>query len=170
MRERHKTGSLVFDRARGTWRFLQWVNGKRKSQTIGTKQEFPTRASAWKAIKPLAQVSTAPTVNMLVEQYRAEKMPKRLDTNRGYESWISVHILPKWGQSRITDLQARPVEQWLDTLALAPKSRAHVRGILSSLWKFAMWKQDVPMQVNPISLVTVKGASKRIRQPRSSNG
>ena len=37
MRERHKTGSLVFDRARGTWRFLQWVNGKRKSQTIVTE-------------------------------------------------------------------------------------------------------------------------------------
>ena len=30
-----------------------------------------------------------------------------------------------------------------------------------------MWKQDIPVQVNPISLVTVKGASKRIRQPRS---
>jgi len=30
-----------------------------------------------------------------------------------------------------------------------------------------MWKQDIPMQVNPISLVTVKGASKRIRKPRS---
>ena len=30
-----------------------------------------------------------------------------------------------------------------------------------------MWKQDIPMQVNPIGLVTVKGASKRIRQPRS---
>jgi hypothetical protein len=45
MRERHKTGSLVFDRSRGTWRFLQWVNGKRKSVTIGTKQEFPTKAA-----------------------------------------------------------------------------------------------------------------------------
>jgi integrase len=30
-----------------------------------------------------------------------------------------------------------------------------------------MWKQDIPMQVNPIGLVTVTGASKRIRQPRS---
>jgi integrase len=29
-----------------------------------------------------------------------------------------------------------------------------------------MWKQDVAMQVNPISLVSIKGASKRIRQPR----
>src|SRR5208283_4005318 len=67
----------------------------------------------------------------------------------------------------ITDLQARPVEVWLYSLALAPKSRTHVRGILSSLWNFAMWKQAIPMQVNPISLVTVKGASKRVRQPRS---
>src|SRR5215469_3832074 len=30
----------------------------------------------------------------------------------------------------------------------------------------AMWKRDVPMQTNPMSLVKVKGASKRIRQPR----
>jgi integrase len=84
-----------------------------------------------------------------VEQYRVEKMPQRLDTNRGYESWIRVHILPKRGQKVITDLQARPVEMWLESLPLAPKSRIHIRGILSSLWNFAMWKQDIPMQVNP---------------------
>jgi integrase len=30
-----------------------------------------------------------------------------------------------------------------------------------------MWRGDVPMQRNPMALVTVKGASKRIRQPRS---
>jgi integrase len=63
--------------------------------------------------------------------------------------------------------QARPVEMWLDTLALAPKSKVHIRGILGSIWKYAMWKQDVPMQVNPITLVTVKGGSKRTRQPRT---
>ena len=46
-------------------------------------------------------------------------------------------------------------------------ARIHIRGILSSLWNFAMWKQAIPMQVNPISLVRVKGASKRMRQPHS---
>jgi integrase len=56
---------------------------------------------------------------------------------------------------------------WLDSLLLAPKSKVHIRGILSALWNYAMWRQDVPMQVNPISLVTVKGASKRVRQPRA---
>jgi integrase len=39
--------------------------------------------------------------------------------------------------------------------------------IAGRLLKNAMWKQDIPLQVNPISLVTVKGASKRVRQPRS---
>jgi len=55
----------------------------------------------------------------------------------------------------------------LESLPLAPKSKVHIRGILSALWNFAMWKQDISMQLNPISLVTIKGASRRIRQPRS---
>ncbi len=103
----------------------------------------------------------------LVEQYRQEKMPTRHDTRSSYESWLRVYILPKWEHDPITNLQARPVERWLDSLALAPKSKVHIRGIISALWNYAMWKQDLPMQVNPISLVTVKGASKRVRQPRS---
>src|SRR5438445_13515361 len=94
-------------------------------------------------------------------------MPKRKATSRTYQSWIRGHILPKWGKTPIADLQARPVELWLESLTLAPKSRPHIRGILSSLWNFAMWKQDIPLQVNPMRLVTLKGASKRIRQPRS---
>jgi integrase len=143
-----------------------------RSKVLG---RFPTKTGAWLAAKPLrdalemqTQVSTGvPSVKALVEQYRKEKMPARLDTNRGYESWICVHVLPKWGRRPITDLQARPVELWLSSLALSPKSKVHIRGILSSLWKFAMWKRDVPTQVNPMSLVTVKDASKRRRQPRS---
>jgi len=174
MRRENKstTGSVVKDRRSKVWQFFWWADGRRYSKTLG---RFPTKTAAWNAAQefrvqppqPKPKPSSVPTVAALVKQYRTEKMPKRLDTNRGYESWISVHILPKWGQNLITDLQARPVEMWLDSLPLAPKSRTHVRGILSSLWKFAMWKQDIPLQVNPITLVTVKGASKRVRQPRS---
>jgi len=147
-------------------------DGKRKSKLLG---RFPTKAAAWEASKPVRDalerksqnIPSVPTVSTLVEEYKAEKMPDRKDTHRTYKSWINVHILPEWGQSLITDLQARPVEKWLESLSLAPKSRVHIRGILSSLWNFAMWKQAIPMQVNPISLVTVKGASKRVKQPRS---
>jgi integrase len=109
----------------------------------------------------------ATTVNTLVEQYRAEKMPSRFSTRTAYESWLSNHILPRWGNSSITDLQARPVELWLNSLALSPKSRVHVRGLLHVLWDFTMWQGDVPTQRNPMELITIKGATKRTRQPRS---
>lgn len=170
--QRSRNGSVVQDKRDKVWRFFWWQDGKRKSQVLG---RFSTKTAAWKAAKPLRDAletqtknnSSVPSVGALVEQYRAEKMPTRKDTHRGYESWIRVHILPRWGKNLITDLQAQPVEMWLESLTLAPKSRTHIRGILSSLWNFAMWKQAIPTQVNPISLVTVKGASKRVRQPRS---
>jgi hypothetical protein len=42
---RHKTGSVVFDKRRKTWNFLWWEEGKRHSKQIGTKTQFPTKAS-----------------------------------------------------------------------------------------------------------------------------
>ena len=172
MSNRHRTGSVTQDNRSKVWNFFWWENGKRKCKVLG---RFPTKAAAWKAAKPLRDAlettpqntPSAPTVRTLVEHYRNEKMPKRHDTRGGYESWLRVFILPKWGGQKITDLQARPVELWLDSLAIAPKSKVHIRGILNTLWNYAMWKQDIPMQVNPISLVTIKGASKRIRKPRT---
>ncbi|MGA9527773.1 MAG: site-specific integrase [Terriglobales bacterium] len=170
MRERHKTGSLVFDKARGTWRFLQWIDGKRRSQTIGTKQEFPTKAAAWHAVKqtPTQTItSNSPIVRTLVEQYKAERMPARFSTRRGYNAWLKNHIVPKWGECEITAVQPRPVELWLQSLKLSPKSKAAVRGLLRIIWDYAAWRGDVPMQRNPMELVTVKGATKRNSKPRS---
>jgi integrase len=43
----------------------------------------------------------------------------------------------------------------------------NIRGLLSTLWEYAMWRGDVPTQRNPMELVTIKGASKRVRNPRS---
>jgi len=52
-------------------------------------------------------------VAALVEQYRAEKMPKRYNTASGYESWLKCHVVPRWGAHAITDVQPRAVEMWL---------------------------------------------------------
>jgi hypothetical protein len=111
---------VVLDKRIQTWNFFYWQDGRRHSKTIGTRKDLPTKAAAWRAAKALrdgVEQQTAvnvggsiPTVSALVEQYRLEKMPERKDTRQGYQSWICVHILPKWGESLITDLQARPVE------------------------------------------------------------
>lgn len=172
---RHKTGSVVFDKRRKTWNFLWWEDGKRRSKQIGTVSQHPTKASAWRAAeafqgspeKHVKVVSNGPTLIGLVQQYRAEKMPKRADTRRSYEVWLRNYILPRWGVCSLTELQARPVELWLESLPLASKSKAHIRGVLRILWDFAMWLGDLPTQRNPMELVAVKGASKRKRQPRS---
>jgi len=172
---RHKTGSVVFDKRRKTWNYLWWEGGKRRSRLIGSIGRYRTKASAWYAAESqldsqestAAVVGNGPTVNTLVEQYRKERMPKRADTRRAYEVWLRNHILPRWGAHSLAELQARPVELWLDSLLLAPKSKAHIRGLLSILWDFAAWRGDIPVQRNPMELVTIKGATQRRRQPRS---
>lgn len=171
MRARHKSGSVVYDRRRKTWNYLWCEDGKRRSRLIGTKREFPTKSAAWTAAESLRSapaVQTAvPTVSTLVEQYRAEKMPQRFSTRRSYNAWFDNHVLPRWGECSITDVQPRPVEMWLQSLELAPKSLVHIRGLLRTIWDYAQWRGDVPTQRNPMELVTVKGATKRTHQPRS---
>ncbi len=176
---RFKTGSVVFDKRRKTWNFLWWENGKRRTKSLG---QHSTKTSAWKAAKPLRDAletkteaviksvptaSIIPTVSTLIDSYRTEKMPTRYSSQRSYEAWLRNHIVPKFGDAPITDVQARPVELWLNSLQLSPKSRVQIRGLLSALWDFAQWRGDIAPQRNPMELVTVKGASKRTRKPRS---
>jgi len=124
-----------FDKRRGTWNYLWYEAGKRRSRLIGTRREFPTKAAAWQAaqaltatIKKQREVGCTLTARALVAHYREEKMPKRTDTRRSYDVWLRNHILPRWGDSSLTELQARLAELWLGSLALSPKSKAaHTR-------------------------------------------
>jgi integrase len=181
-RARYQAGSVVFDKRRDTWAFLWREDGKRRSRLIGTKAQYPTKAAARKAAERIkaklavqmqpsttltAETSTTPLVKRLVAQYREERMPTRKDTRRSYEVWLNNHILPRWGQNSITELQARPVEVWLRSLLLASKSKVHIRGLIRVLWDYAMWREEVPSQRNPMELVSIPGASKRRKQPRS---
>jgi integrase len=170
---RHKTGSVVFDKSQGMWRFLQWVDGKRKSQTIGTKQDFPTKAAAWQGVARFTPSSRktvsseASTLRAVAAKYEAERFPTRRDTARTYRSWLRKHILPEWGDKHVREIQPRPVELWLRSLALSPKSKSHVRNMMYMLMDFAMWSGTIQLARNPIELVVVKGATKRVRKPRS---
>jgi integrase len=176
MRARNRSGSVVLDKRIKTWNFFYWEHGKRRSKKIGTMSQYPTKASAWRAAKPLRDAvenqmqvnpSASPTVKTLVEQYRLEKMPIRYSTRRTYDSWLRNHVLPKFGESVLSDVQARPAELWLESLKLTPRSRGAIRGLLRILWDYAMWRGDIGTQRNPMELVTIKGASKRTSKPRS---
>jgi len=172
-RARHKQGSVVRDKRRRVWNYLFCDNGVRRTKLIGSLREFPTKAAAWQAAESFRQtildkpVNRANTVKELAQRYQSERMPSRSETARVYRSWLHNHILPHWGDRCIADVQPRPVELWLRQLDLSPKSRSYVRNLLRALMEFAMWCGVLDVARNPIDLVVVKGATKRIRKPRS---
>jgi integrase len=163
---RSKQGSVCLDTRSKKWSFYWWENGQRRSKTIGSMSQFPTKASAWRAVSQ-TEKPAGPTVQYLCEAYRLEKMPRRASTRRGYELWLTNYIIPRWGNTPITAISARPIELWLQSLDIAPKSRAHVRGMLRILWEYTMWAGHVPVQRNPMELVSIPGASQRQKVPRS---
>lgn len=174
VRARKPKGSVVFNRARGTWNLLWCEGSKRKSKRLGTLSELPTHAEAVKKADAmrrqlrLVAERKPPTVRAIVEQYRVEKLRKlRHSTQRVTGLWLNKYALGHWGDRLITDLQPRPVELWLDSLPLAPKTRGHLRELLHHLVDYAMWCGAIPVGTNPISLVTVRGSSKRRKTPRS---
>jgi len=171
--QRHTSGSVRYDKRRKTWNYLWYDGPTRRSKRIGTKQEFPTKAAAWKEvesleIQPKTQSETAgDTVRSVTTRYEAERMPSRQSTARVYRSFLNNHVLPKWADTRIQDIQPRPVELWLRELPLSPKSKTHVRSLMHGLVEFAMWSGLLDISRNPISLVQNVGATRKVRKARS---
>lgn len=171
--QRHATGSVRYDKRRRTWNYLWYDGPVRRSRRIGTKQEFPTKAAAWKAVdrpecrEQPQQMQTGETVRTVSVRYETERMPTRVSTARVYRSVLYNHVLPKWGDTPIKDVQPRPVELWLRGLALSPKSKTHIRAMFGALLKYAMWAGVLEIGVNPMSLVENPGATRRVRKPRS---
>jgi integrase len=165
-------GSVRFDKRRGTWNFLWYDGPTRRSKRIGTKQQLPTKAAAWKEVEHLeihrpSKKETGDMVRTVIERYKAERMPTRHTTARVYSCFLRNHILPRWGEEPIQALQPRPVELWLRELLLSPKSKTHVRSLMHGLVEFAMWAGMLDLSRNPISLVRNVGATRSTRKARS---
>ena len=169
--QRHANGSVRYDKRRKTWNYLWYDGPTRRSKRIGTKQEFPTKAAAWKEVESLEvqqpKQQIGDTVRSLITRYEAERMPSRRSTARVYRSFLNNHVLPKWADTRIQDVQPRPVELWLRELPLSPKSKTHVRSLMYGLVEFAMWSGLLDISRNPISLVQNTGATRKVRKARS---
>jgi len=169
--QRHANGSVRYDKRRRTWNYLWYDGATRRSKRIGTKQEFPTKATAWKEVEHLQVQPVKPqnrtTMQIVIAKYEVERMPTRHTTARVYRSFLNNHILPRWGDTAIEAMQPRPVELWLRELSLSPKSKTHVRSLMHGLVEFAMWAGLLDISRNPISLVKNAGATRRVRKARS---
>lgn len=182
-RTRYQNGSLrVKSRENGlrVWEFRYYeplpdgTGRSLRAVTVGRLQEYPSEAAARKspavqaivlrinAEHPLGPV-TASTVGALIGRYEKEEMPARYSTRVSYQSFIDRYIRPRWAETPITGVRPMAVEDWLKQLKLAPKTRGHIRGVMSLLFKCAQrWELA---QDNPISLVRVKNVSKRLERP-----
>ncbi|MCU1304533.1 MAG: site-specific recombinase, phage integrase family, partial [Candidatus Sulfotelmatobacter sp.] len=153
--------------------FFPVIDGRRTTRKLGSLKELTQEQANRRAEEKVRSMKLkaereSPTVLSVVEQYRIERMPKlRPSTQRVAKLWIKKYVLGHWGNKTMTDLQPRPVELWLESLPLAPKTRGHLRELLYRLVDYAMWCGSIPVGTNPISLVTVRGSSKRKKQPRS---
>jgi len=79
--QRHAIGSVRYDKRRKTWNYLWYDGATRRSKLIGTKQQYPTKASAWKAVEHFEvrakENTNEDTVRDVVTRYQAERMPSR---------------------------------------------------------------------------------------------
>lgn len=151
----------------GTGRTLRAV-------TVGTLQDYPTEASARKSPAVQAIVLrinaeytlgpvTASTMAALIARYEKEELPARYSTRVSYQSYLDNYVRPRWGEVPIAGIRAMAVEDWLKRLKLAPKSRGHIRALMSTLFKCAQrWELA---ESNPMQLVRVKNVSKRLERP-----
>jgi integrase len=144
-----------------------------RSLFIGTVEQYPTEAEAKRAAEGiLLSINTGSpgghivTFGGLVDRYIREELPERNSTRGRYLSWLKNHIKPKWGDYLISKIKPMAVEQWLKELDLAPKSRAHIRSLMSNLFNCAMRWELLELNANPMRLVRVKDSSKRLREPR----
>ena len=91
-------------------------------------------------------------------------MPERYSTKSSYQSYIRNQIRPRWADTQMSAIKPMAVEDWLKNLALAPKTKSHVRSPMHTIFQCAeRWEL---IDRNPIKLVRVKGGTKRLKTPR----
>ena len=183
VRTRYQYGSLrLRKRERGpdVWEFRYYETdsqGERKRQSVilGDRNLYVTETQARKATQalllrlneesPRAEVEAA-TFGALLDRYVEKELSERYSTRKSHLSNIRVHIRPRWGEYPVDKIKPMAMEQWLHDLQLAPKSKTHVRGIMHLVFKCAERWGVVELGKNPVSLVRVKNASKRLKRPR----
>lgn len=176
-RATYQNGSISLDKRDKYWYFRWRENGVRKSKTLGTLAELPSKAAAQREADSQGLVSfvnsecteKAPviTIGAIVQRYLTEKLPQRFSTRAAYQYNLNNHVIPKWGSVPVAEVKPYAVELWLKSLDLSAKTRVHIRGLLRILIENAMLWEYLPVGRNPMELVKIEGATKRGEEPRS---
>lgn len=152
------------------WVFRWYDNSsgtrKYKKHIIGSVVEFRNRREAEKAAIPLrssinVEVGTPRSVCDLAAHYQLHELTterKAFSTIENHQVLLKRYIEPRWGQFRLSAVRTMHVEAWLDSLVLAPSSKAKLKSILSTLYNHTIRYEWLTF--NPISRVWT--SSKRL--------
>ncbi|WP_263367958.1 N-terminal phage integrase SAM-like domain-containing protein [Edaphobacter bradus] len=179
---RYQGGSLEHvPRAKGPhvwvyrWREQQ-PDGRRvqKKRVIGTLDRHPTLAAARRAVEGLRIAINAEqekvgkiTILEAWEHFQAHEL-RDPDVDRSpttidlYLINFRAHIIPRWGDTFLTDLKAVDVEKWLRSLAMAPATKSKLRNHLSALYSHTI-RHEMYDRMNPIK--SVRQGAKRVKIP-----
>lgn len=153
--------------------------------------EYPTETKALLRLQEMVlqingpetyRAENAPTMGLVVDRFireeRIEEIVKQqpgeititdglsYSTARGYRSYLTKHIVPRWGATPLAEMKAINITDWLRSVPLSPKTRGQVRALLHLLFERAMFWGLIELQRNPIELVKIKGTSKRQKRPQ----
>jgi integrase len=173
---RFQQGSLTLVKNKTTddswfFRFYEDREGKRvhRNVRIGTVRELPHRRNAEKAVLSLrakinSGVRSPETVNDLIAHYKQHELTldrKAFATVDAHTVYIKNYVTPKWGACKLSEVKTVAVEQWLESLPLAPASQTKIRNIMSAIFSHGIRHEWITF--NPIS--KVRCSAKRLREP-----
>ncbi len=172
---RYQQGSIEeVKTAQGITYYIRFtVDGKRPRFRIGLKSQLKTESAASRAaqhIRDRVNTGIIPakfrTFGEVIARYENEEMPSRYSTRRGYMQIHRLYLLPKWGTTPLESMNTMEVRAWLLGLDFSTRTRGHIHGQMRVLFRFAMLWSWLPAAVNPMSLFSIPGATKRTRKPR----
>jgi len=82
-----------------------------------------------------------------------------------YLSMLECHIRPQWAAQPVSKVRAAAAQQWLQGLTIAPKYKGKIKALMHRLFEKAMLWEVIDLTRNPMTLVEVRGISKRRKKP-----
>ncbi|HKD60762.1 MAG TPA: tyrosine-type recombinase/integrase [Terracidiphilus sp.] len=175
-RPRYQQGSIrKVSRAKGyAWevRFSDWKNGKRHQRTLTfDAAEYPSKKEVRRAIElDVSQVNASTGAAKgdakfmdVCALYRKEHLPTLEHSTRYTNSYLlDDYIEAHFGHTSIRDVKPLEIDRWIKSLNLAATTKASIRSVMSVCFNLAaLYEYIPPMQRNPMSLIKLKGVSKR---------
>jgi integrase len=175
-RTRYQKGSIAkVTRADGfVWkvRFNGTKDGKRWQKCLTYNgDKYPTEAAVRKAIEHPVRMQNIEGQRSkvdahflaIIKLYKAKHLPALEPSTQQTNSYLlDKYIEPRFGLELIRDVKAVSVVDWFDGLELAPTTKASIRSVISVCFDLAALHEYIPqMEKNPMSLVKIRGVSKR---------